>query len=270
MEPTSGAEPEGHEAAFWSPDGTKVGFVDGNVNADGSGFASSPFANGTLNVPCWDWSPDGASCLAEGWDDTDPSRSGLYLVSALDHSNPGRLRTGATCRGVSPDGSLIAFRPLVGDLKPSALMVVGVDGRGERVVGNLLISNEISWAPDGRSILVQSGLRLHRVQLDSGEATPIRIEDAPEPPSTAACSRRTEPGSCSGARIRPISSTSSPCVPTARTSSASRHRRMTSGARSGGRIPWTSSPPGPPGRPSRGPGPPAAPIYSAARCPTEP
>ena len=91
---------ESHEAAFWSPDGTKVGFVDGNVNADGIGFASSSFANGTLNVPCWDWSPDGASCLAEGWDDTDPSRSGLYLVSALDHSSPRQI-TGVICGMIS-------------------------------------------------------------------------------------------------------------------------------------------------------------------------
>ena len=184
--------PDGtHERAL-RPEGPRGGLlVPGRDDRSGSwtgtstptaaGFASSPFANGTLNVPCWDWSPDGASCLAEGWDDTDPSRSGLYLVSALDHSNPRQITHRRDLPGAfSPDGSLIAFRPLVGDLKPSALMVVGVDGRGERVVGNLLISNEISWAPDGRSILVQSGLRLHRVQLDSGEATPIRIEDAPE------------------------------------------------------------------------------------------
>ncbi len=173
--------PEPHEAAFWSPDGAQVGFVDGYINADGSGYTSAPFANGTLNVPCWDWSPDGASCLAEGWDDTDASRSGLYLVAALDHSNPRQITHRRDLPGAfSPDGSLIAFRPSVNDLEPSALMVIGVDGRGERVVGNLLISNEISWAPDGRSILVQSGRRLYRVQLESGEASPVRIQDTPD------------------------------------------------------------------------------------------
>ena len=157
------------------------GFVDGYVNADGSGFASAPFSIGTLNVPCWDWSPDGESCLAEGWDDSDETRSGLYLVSALDHSNPRQITHRRDLPGVfSPDGSLIAFRPMLGDDQASSLMVIGVDGREERVVGNLPISGEISWAPDGRSILVQSGLRLYRVQLDSGQATPIRIKDVPE------------------------------------------------------------------------------------------
>ena len=59
-------------------------------------------------------------------------------------------------------------------------MVIGVDGRGERVVGNHLVANEISWAPDGESILVQDSGRLYRVQLESGESSPVRIQDAPD------------------------------------------------------------------------------------------
>ena len=94
--------PEPHEGAFWSPDGEQVGFVDGYVNADGSGYASAPFANGTLNVPCGDWSPDGASCLAEGWDETDVSRNGLYVVSALDRSNPRQITHRRDLPGGSP------------------------------------------------------------------------------------------------------------------------------------------------------------------------
>jgi hypothetical protein len=172
--------PEPREANFWSPDGEKVGFVDGYVNADGSGLASAPFSNGTLNVPCWDWSPDGESCLAEGWDDTDETRSGLYLVSALNRSSPRQITHRRDLPGVfSPDGSLIAFQPKVGDDQPSSLMIIGVDGRGERVVANLPISGDISWAPDGRSILVLSERRLYRVQLDTGAASPIQIRGEP-------------------------------------------------------------------------------------------
>ena len=40
--------PEGHEADFWSPDGTQVGFVDGYVNADGTDSRAARLRNGTL------------------------------------------------------------------------------------------------------------------------------------------------------------------------------------------------------------------------------
>jgi TolB protein len=172
--------PEIHEAVFFSPDGSQVGFTDGYINADGTGFTAAPFSQGTLNVPCWDWSPDGQWCLAEGWDDTDASRDGLYLVAARNRTSPRQLTHRRDIPGVfSPDGRLVAFRPDMGEERPGPLMIVGTDGTGERRVGDLLVGGELSFTPDGKHVLVTSNRRLYRVDLSSGEATPITIEGEP-------------------------------------------------------------------------------------------
>ena len=163
-----------HEAVFWSPNGDQVGFIDGVVNADGTDFKTFGSMAGPLFLPCWDWSPDGSRCLAEGWNDTDPTQNGLYLVSASDRTNPFQLTHHRDVPGAfSRDGSLVAFN------RDERLWVIGVDGKGERQVGNLLITNELSFAPDDRSILVRSEGVLYRVDVSTGEPTPIRIQADP-------------------------------------------------------------------------------------------
>ena len=166
--------PEVHEAIFWSPNGDQVGFVDGLINADGTGYQAFGSMTGPLFVPCWDWSPDGSQCLAEGWNDTDPSQNGLYLLSASDRTNPFQLTHHRDMPGVfSRDGSLVAFN------RDDHLWVIRIDGTAEHQVGNLKIGGYMSFAPDDRSILVTSGEALYRVDVATGTATPIRIQGQP-------------------------------------------------------------------------------------------
>lgn len=163
--------PEVHEAAFWSPNGDQVGFIDGHINADGTGYQTFGSMDGPLFVPCWDWSPDGTRCLAEGWNDADPTQNGLYLVSASDRSNPVQLTHHRDVPGVfSRDGSLVAFQ------RDGDLWVIGIDGTGERRISSMEIVGEMSFAPDDRSILVMSRELLYRVDLATGTPTPIRIQ----------------------------------------------------------------------------------------------
>jgi WD40 repeat protein len=168
---------EAHEAAFWSPSGDQVGFTDGLIDADGTGYQMFGDPHLPLFVPCWDWSPDGARCLAEGWNETDATQDGLYLLSASDRSSPFQLTHHRDVPGTfSRDGSLVAFQ------RDGHLWVVGIDGAGERQVGSIPIPNnggEISFAPDDKSILVTSQEVLYRVDVATGVTTPIRIQAEP-------------------------------------------------------------------------------------------
>jgi hypothetical protein len=170
--------PETHEAVFWSPDGSKLSFGPSIINPDGSGYQEVPWQRGTLNVPCWDWSPDGNWCLAEGWDETDPSRDGLYLVPMTGGDDVRQVTHHRDVPGVfSRDGTRIAFQ------RNEGLWVVNVDGTGERQVGGLRIPTDgvdMSWAADDSAILVQSAARLYRVDVATGQPTPVRIAAEPE------------------------------------------------------------------------------------------
>ena len=169
--------PDVHEAVFWSPTGDQVGFTDGHINADGTGYQAFGSMAGPLFLPCWDWSPDGSRCLAEGWNETDPSQDGMYLLSASDRTNPFQLTHHRDEPGVfSRDGSLVAFK------RDDRLWVIRIDGTGEHQVGSLEITGYMSFAPDDRSILVTSGDALYRVDVATGTPTPIRIQAEPSSP----------------------------------------------------------------------------------------
>jgi hypothetical protein len=166
--------PEAHEGVFWSPNGDQIGFIDGHVNADGTGYETFATMDGPLFLPCGDWSPDGTRCLAEGWNETDPTQDGLYLLSEADRTNPFQLTHHRDVPGVfSRDGSLVAFN------RDDHLWVIRIDGTGEHQVGSLVISNDYSFAADDRSILVTSNEALYRVDVDTGVPTPIRIQADP-------------------------------------------------------------------------------------------
>ena len=72
----------------WSPDGTIITVPDelaesrvlpATVNPDGTSYAVHSIGPPTLNLGPSGWSPDGNKFVFEGWDDTDPSRTGLYV-----------------------------------------------------------------------------------------------------------------------------------------------------------------------------------------------
>ena len=161
-----------------SPDGSRFVFgalaPDGRVAAeafdvDGSGDSLLPIADPTLQVGDLRWSPDGTRVVAQGWDDTDPSRDGLYTFSSTDGHGLVRL----TAPGVashdwpfaySPDGSRVLFTR---ELKPydhtgpMNLFVVKVDGSGLRRLNppgtttgltSAPVISSASWSPDGRQV----------------------------------------------------------------------------------------------------------------------
>ena len=169
---------ETHEAVFWSPDGSKLSFGPQTINPDGTGYQDAPWQRGTLNVPCWDWSPDGNWCLAEGWDETDPSRDGLYLVSMTGGADVLQVTHHRDVPGVfSRDGKRIAFQ------RNKGLWVVNVDGSGEHRVGGLSIPEDgvaMSWSVDDSAILTQSGARLYAIDVATGKPTPVRIAGEPD------------------------------------------------------------------------------------------
>ena len=166
--------PETHEAVFWSPNGDQIGFTDGLINADGTGYRAFGEVYAPLFVPCWDWSPDGTRCLAEGWNDADPSQNGLYLLSASDRTAPVQLTHERDVPGAfSRDGSLVAF------FRDDDLWVIRTDGTGEHQVGNLTGGGALSFAPDDRSILMTSNEALYRVDVATGTSTQIRIQGQP-------------------------------------------------------------------------------------------
>jgi WD40 repeat protein len=168
----------------WSPNGQRLAlYVGGSglaeadqaddvlvtgglVNADGTGFHAFDSPDRTLNLACFEWSPDGDRLACEGFDDSDPFRDGLYTVRATDGGALRSVTTGhrAALCGYSPDGSRIAY--LQDD---QHLTVVNVDGTGKRRITETTFELGCDWSPDGRTIIAAADGSLMAVGLDGTE-----------------------------------------------------------------------------------------------------
>jgi WD40 repeat protein len=171
-------------APTWSPNGQRLTlYVGGSglaeadqpddvlvtggiVNADGTGFHAFDSPDRTLNLACSEWSPDGDRLACEGFDDSDPSRDGLYTVRATDGGDVQAVTTGhrvGMC-GYSPEGSRFAY---LQDYR--YLTVVNVDGTGRRRLSDSTFEGGCDWAPDGRSIIAGADGTIIAVGLDGTE-----------------------------------------------------------------------------------------------------
>lgn len=76
----------------------------------------------------------------------------------------------------SPDGTRLAFLRQAGNALRWDVVVVGVDGSGLRVITTEPIwsHNEINWAPDSRSLIVNSDTRQLR-RLDASKTAPAEV-----------------------------------------------------------------------------------------------
>lgn len=179
--------PETHEGPFWSPDGKQIGLGHAVIDADGSNYRVWDQSDLSFHMECWDWSPDGARMLCEGFSDNadeDAAIHGVYTVRASDGGDLIRVTKpgeAAIPTGYSPDGRTIAYwRSLPGD-EPGVLWLSNLDGSNERRLSPL-VGFPGGWAPDGRSILFHTSAdgRLYSIDVASGQATPVFIKGATE------------------------------------------------------------------------------------------
>ena len=169
------------EGPFWSPDGTKLGLGFAYANADGSNYHAFDKAGISINIHCWDWSPDGQRLLCEGWSDSEDEQvHGIYTVRASDGGDLQRVDQPGD-QGVpgaySPDGTTIAYNGTFEGAEES-LILVNVDGSNRRKLGFSAFQAP-SWAPDSTSLLVARAGLLYSIDAATGIATTIRIQGDP-------------------------------------------------------------------------------------------
>ena len=165
------------EARHLSPDGSLLAIsapneqgllVGGTVGVDGSDYRLFATTDPDLNLVCGVWAPTGR-LACEGWDESDPSRSGIYTVRASDGTAPRRLtrHRDIPCE-YSPDGTQLAFVRTVSDDGRGTLMVMDAAGGKARPLLDDVVLTGIpcDWSPDGNSILASSSGALHFVTLD--------------------------------------------------------------------------------------------------------
>jgi len=154
----------------WSPDGSKLvlpyGTADdriepATINADGSGYTQFPINDPSLNVGCGtgSWSPNGKLLACESWDDSNPSRNGIYTISATDGSGLTRVTSnplgGHDIPGSwSPDGKRIVFTRHDANGNSVGLFVVNTSsGKVREILADTLLNLTPDWSPQGNEII---------------------------------------------------------------------------------------------------------------------
>ena len=176
--------PEPHACPYWSPDGRLITTPGAVMNGDGTGFRLLTSSTDPLIIFCGVWSPDQKSIVAEAWNDTDPSQTGLWSLRSSDGGDLHQLTTTTNGGndipiGFAPDGSSIAFTRVATPQGSPRLFLADPDGTNARQVGDIQVDAG-DWAPDGRSILVESAGRLYNVDIASGTAKAIVIAASPD------------------------------------------------------------------------------------------
>ena len=230
--PTSSLD--GLQAPSSSPspsyDGSRV--FAATIRPDGTDYTELPIDDPTLNVGCMLWSPDGTRLACEGWDDTDPTRNGIYTINASDGGGLQRVTSSPGGNhdlpgSYAPDGRLV-FARIAPDRDNGHLMVVDPDGgEPEQLTEGTYGIPRIS--PDGETILADHDGVLHLIPLDGG---PRRRSNWMASRSVAA-GRRTEHGSCSAWRLLAARPTSIVSGRTEATCSRSRAIQLRKSSRTG-------------------------------------
>ena len=159
-----------------------------------------PLPGSTLNLGPGAWSPDGKRIAVQGWDGTDPSKDGLYLVDSDDGGHRVRLTHEADGRNhlpgdFSPDGRWLAFNNENTTMQSQGnLEIMDVSKGG--VPRPLTTTDDVGvgairFSPDGRRILFADG-RLSPVAL-CGPSAPTGPA-SPRCGTTTPRSRLTRPG----------------------------------------------------------------------------
>ena len=140
-----------------------VPLTGGTLDIDGTNFRGLERTDPTLNMVPTAWSPDGSRIAFLGWDDSDPSRMGIYTARASDGGDlvrvterPGDLED--VPLDYSPDGEwLVFYRAAHPDPDPhvdGSLWRVRVDGTdAAQISGTAHPADGARWSPDGQKIL---------------------------------------------------------------------------------------------------------------------
>jgi Tol biopolymer transport system component len=139
----------------WSPDGTKIAYVDGQnlrlmvMNADGTGLRALA-GSVSEDFPMPSWSPDGMQ-LTFVRGEVEKSRISVVGVDGRGLRTLKRVRLDSSEGGEpkwSPDGRRIAFVHAARDRFD--VYVIRPDGTGLRRVDRCAV--EPAWHPDGRTL----------------------------------------------------------------------------------------------------------------------
>ncbi len=142
------------------------------MRADGSDYRVLPLDSPGLNLGPGIWSPDDSRIAFEGWDDSNPSRNGIYTADSAEGGNRHRITTTIQHDipiSYSPDGSkilfwrgpannLVANQRMADNLQAGQLFMVGVDGSHLTQVSPPGMTSWMSfgdpggWSPDGTKI----------------------------------------------------------------------------------------------------------------------
>jgi Tol biopolymer transport system component len=169
--------PEG--GGRWSTAGTEIAVMTilpdervgtAIIEPDGTVLRVLEIPDPTLNAACTIWTADDARLACESWDDTDPSRGGIYSVRASDGGDlqrltepPGDLRD--IPGDYSADGSLVLKR-YSGDEGPGPLMILDPAGGEPRVLAEGPYEDEGRFSPDGRLVATSAGGAIEIMDLE--------------------------------------------------------------------------------------------------------
>lgn len=165
--------------ASWSRSGTEITVPtqldDGRVGtaiiaAEGTVLRVLGVPDPTLNLPCPAWSIDDARLACQGWDDTDPSRNGIYSVRASDGGDMQRLTSSP--EGMtdipgeySPSGQFL-FKRATREEGPGPLMLIDAGGGQPRPLTTGSFEDPGRFSPDGSMVLTSAGGRIVILDLD--------------------------------------------------------------------------------------------------------
>jgi Tol biopolymer transport system component len=155
--------PDGTRFLLFEPDGPNSGTGHAaTVGVDGSGYKPIPFSDPTLNYIPQVWSPDGKRVAFEGFDESHPSRNGIYTARASDGAHIVRVTSVTETHDIpadySPDGTRIVFFRATEEPNADlggALWVVDVDGSDAHVIETpgVMPGPAADWSPDGSKLL---------------------------------------------------------------------------------------------------------------------
>jgi hypothetical protein len=179
--------PEG--GGRWSRSGTQIAVMtvlsDQRVGTaiiapDGTVLRVLEIPDATLNVSCTIWSSDDARLACEAWDDTDPSRDGIYTVRASDGGDLKRLTNPPEGMkdlpgDFSPTGQLI-FKRHTGDEGNGPLMLVDADGGEPRMFYNGMVEDPGRFPSDGQFVATSMNGILLVIKVDGTIVHEITVD----------------------------------------------------------------------------------------------